>query len=667
MKKLLNLFAVVIIMALTITGCNDDDVKLGTIDVSPDELVEGIAFSVTPDAQNPNIIYLESKMGSNYTPLWEHPQGRSQEKKVTLKIPFDGTYSVTFGVMTRGGVVYGEPYSFKVNDFCADFVNDDLWTYLTGGVGESKTWIYNNGEYGMEATGEVAYADPSTTVEWGNFSFNWDPGKGWTGDANIWGSEMTFKLDGGAFVNILNTYTDGEAAAQKTESGTFMLDVDAKTLSFTDCTLMHTVGWDHMTTTSGWSKGLKILTLTENFLQVAVLRDKDTSGEDPWWLVWNYVSKDWADNYVPEDKPDPVPEIDGDPNDVITTTRSKSWQLSSTAPYDWANLDGGLLNNFTDADSYLSSGWAAYDEEMIAATKFVFTSSGANSGKYTFSSYGNDDIEGEYTIDTNNDIAFDQALNALISYTNFGWDSNMYLTTSAENKLRILKTKTDVMGNVTDMWLACRSAEKDEYMVYHFEVGSGGAPQVDPVKVLTKRISGESSLTYKADLAYPFAWAYKVGSPSTSYSIKPDEAFPDWTGWNPDAYQYVEKVRFTFNADGTMTYINPAGESFTATYKISDGAKTYGVDIIQFNELDAFTSFCYTGPSGWVGFGYNENPDGALANAPTTQGWFELYSWEYDEAGKVSGLWLGMIDQDGDIANGSNLEAQRKVFHFVVE
>ena len=28
---------------------------------------------------------------------------------VDLKIPFEGTYEVTFGVQTRGGYVYGEP------------------------------------------------------------------------------------------------------------------------------------------------------------------------------------------------------------------------------------------------------------------------------------------------------------------------------------------------------------------------------------------------------------------------------------------------------------------------------------------------------------------------------------------------------------------------------
>lgn len=667
MKKLLNLFSLILVFAIAFTSCNDDDTKLGIIDVTPEELVPGISYTITPDASNPNIIYLESKLGPQYTPLWETPQGRSQKEKVTLKLPFNGVYSVQFGVMTRGGAVYGEPHNFTVDDFCADFVNDELWTFLTGGVGNSKVWVYNNGNYGLDATGEMAYADPSTTVEWGNFSYNWDPGKGWTGDSNIFGSTMTFSLDGGANVDIINTYSDGDAVAEKKENGTFMLDVDNHTLTFNDCTLMHPVAYDHMTTTAGWSKDLKILTLTENYLQVAVLRSKDTSGEDPWWLVWNFVSKEWADSYVPAEQPDPVPNIDGDANDIITTTRTKTWTMSLNSPYDWATLEGDLMNNFDGADSYLNSWWAAYDANMVAATGFTFTANGSTGGKYTFSSYGNDDIEGEYTIDANNDITFDQYLSAVISETDFGWLSSMKLTTTADNKLRILKTKTDVLGNVTDMWLGCRAEEKAEYMVYHFEVGAGATPQVDAAKILKDRLTGGSSLTYKVDLPYPFCWGYNVGDAS-SFSIGPNDAFPDWTGWSEAAYQYADKIRFTFNNDGSVTFIDNNGVSTEGTFQIIDGDAGYGVDIVKFNGILVSESepITYTGPGGWVNFNFNENYSGLLANAPTDAGWLELYSWEYGSDGSVSGLWFGII-QAGGVQDGSNLKAERRVFHFVID
>lgn len=53
-------------------------------------------------------------------------------------MPFEGEYEVTFGVQTRGGIVYGNPATFTIDSFYADFVNDDLWTYLTGGVNNEK-------------------------------------------------------------------------------------------------------------------------------------------------------------------------------------------------------------------------------------------------------------------------------------------------------------------------------------------------------------------------------------------------------------------------------------------------------------------------------------------------------------------------------------------------
>ena len=94
-----------------------DEYDLGDKGVTSDDLVEGIAYTITHDSKNPNIVYLESKLGVNYTALWEHPQGRSQEQKVTLKMPFEGTYTVKFGVETRGGVIYGEPTTFDISTF----------------------------------------------------------------------------------------------------------------------------------------------------------------------------------------------------------------------------------------------------------------------------------------------------------------------------------------------------------------------------------------------------------------------------------------------------------------------------------------------------------------------------------------------------------------------
>ena len=72
------------------SACTPDEYEMGSKAFAPEDLVEGVAYSVTHDANNPNIVYLKSLLGPEYTPLWEHPQGRSQEAEVTLQMPFEG-------------------------------------------------------------------------------------------------------------------------------------------------------------------------------------------------------------------------------------------------------------------------------------------------------------------------------------------------------------------------------------------------------------------------------------------------------------------------------------------------------------------------------------------------------------------------------------------------
>lgn len=141
MKKIINklYIACLIITMGLFAACTPDSFELGEKDITVDDLVENMAFSITHDSENPNIVYLKSLLPTSYQVCWEHPQGRSQEREVTLQIPFAGEYTVKFGVQTRSGLVYGNPTTFTVDGFCADFVKDELWTLLSGGVGKSKT------------------------------------------------------------------------------------------------------------------------------------------------------------------------------------------------------------------------------------------------------------------------------------------------------------------------------------------------------------------------------------------------------------------------------------------------------------------------------------------------------------------------------------------------
>lgn len=501
MNKIFKFFITSLMVAIIFASCSPDKYEMSDPDVKSEDLVEGIAFKIEYDKTNPNIVYLTNLMGSRYTPLWKHPQGRSQEQKVTLKMPFAGTYEVTFGVQTQGGLVYGETVTFEIEKFYPEFVNNELWTMISGGVGKSKTWYLDldANEVSRHFAGPLYFF--TGTYSWDNLHtpsgdnyldadpWNWKdaitplagddgnslwywladyPGNKWMCAAADFG-EMTFDLIGGA-----NIHVDQQNYGLGSHNGTYMLDVDKHTISFSDANPLYV---SERTDEISAATQFRILYLSEDFMQIMIV---------PSGTCLNYISKDYRDSWTPPvQTEDPVPPIDGTANDVLTTTKSKAWTLSEIAPYDWTDLNGKLINNFSTQSSYISTGWAAYKKDMIAATKFTFTASNEAGGKFIFSSYGNADVEGTYTLDSKNDIDFGQTLSAVISETNFGWISTAKLETTSENKLRLLKTKTDVFGTITDMWLAQRLTTKDQYMVYHFILSTDNQDANKPGTILS--------------------------------------------------------------------------------------------------------------------------------------------------------------------------------------
>ncbi|PRD45036.1 hypothetical protein C5745_18550 [Sphingobacterium haloxyli] len=449
-------------------GCTPEEFELGDIDVNPQDLVEGIAFKIEHDAENPNIVYLTSLMDDRYTPLWDHPQGRSQERRVTLKIPFEGTYEVKFGVQTRGGIVFGEPATFTIDDFYAGFVDHELWELLSGGVGQEKIWYLDLDEeglsryfvgplffYGMDDSWETVTEGKTVDGD----SWNWKPdykGNSWLMAAGDYGT-MTFSLKDGASVRVNHRMLSNRGI----EQGTYMIDTDNYTMRMNDASPLHNAERDGHVVDWG---NIRILSLTEDYMQLAVIRDKALSGEEPCLLVYNFISKDYKDNWEPGNQPDPEPPYEGNANEDLTTSTStmKKWVLSLNTPYNWTNLAGELLNDWSDPSSYLSSGWAPYDANLIQHISLTLDKTGTNSGRYIFTDGSGGNITGVYTTDEHNNIVFDQ----VISFTLSGW---LALSTTDEGMLRIIDVDRDPTGHVTGLWLGKRDSDKPEYQVYRFE------------------------------------------------------------------------------------------------------------------------------------------------------------------------------------------------------
>ena len=471
MNKLIKVFTLFLI-GLIGYACSPEEHELAQLGADPDDLVEGIAFSIEHDAVNPNIVYLTSLMGGSFTPLWDHPQGRSQAQKVTLKIPFPGTYTVKFGVQTRGGAVFGDEATFTVDDFYAPFVDDELWTLLSGGVNQEKTWYLDLDAEALSRNFLGPLYFYGTNNGWqgacmveGGDCWNWNPdykGNSWLMTAANFGS-MTFDLKGAANVSV----THNTIGARGTETGTYLLDAEAKTLRMTDASPLHDIGRDGQVIDWG---NIQIFSLTEDFMQLGVLRDPALSGEGAVYLVYNFISKDYYDNWMPGEEVEPEPPYTGNLNEDLTTsvTTKKTWTMLLNTPYNWAGLDGAFLNAWNSPADYAASGWAPYDASLISNISLTLDKTSATAGNYEFTDGGGDIIDGSYTVDATNHIVFDQGISINVS-------GFVNLETTSEHKLRLIRTDVDALGNITKMWLGKRDPIKPEYQVFGFEPVAAGS------------------------------------------------------------------------------------------------------------------------------------------------------------------------------------------------
>jgi len=589
MNKIIKLFFSLAVISLILSSCTPDDYNLGTTDVKSEDLVEGIAYTIEHDAQNPNIIYLKSLMGNQYTPVWTHPQGRSQSQIVTLKIPFAGTYEVEFGVETPGGIVYGAKVTFEVADMYAGFISDEVWTMVAGGAGESKTWYLDldadavsrhflgpiyfftntytwdalhtaSGDNYLDATvwkWDEAIA-PLGNEDGSDAEWKWladYPGNTWMCDAADFGT-MTFDLIGGANISV-----DQEAYGLGTYSGSYLLDTENHTIAFTDAYPVHDSNRD---AEMKEATEFRILYLTEDFMQIMVV---------PSGVCYNYISKFFRDNWTPGEEAEPEPSYDGDANSDLTTstTTTKKWTLSLSNPYDWANLDGSLMNGWKTPEDYAATGWAPYDESLIENISLIMTKTGDNSGTYIFTDGNGDETNGSYTIDEKNNIDFGQ----YISFTISGWVS---LATTVENTLRLISTETDALGSITGIWLGQRSTEKDEYSAYHFEPAASQDGTTDPDAALKDLLCAK---IWKLDMD---GTVQPDGDGQGGPITFTDEAY-SWTWWPAPGTHYgagdagADYGTMKFDPDGTVSVNqNVITGGTTESSQTLDGTWTYDPD-----------------------------------------------------------------------------------------
>ncbi|MBP1639471.1 MAG: hypothetical protein H6Q17_1054 [Bacteroidetes bacterium] len=388
MKKILSFFAIAI-GAMLWVSCQSD--------LALETLPATATFQVTQDLTTDpggNTVILKNTT-PNSIPHFDYGSGTSTSQTDTIHFPFAGKYAIKFYACVQGGIVQGVTDTVVVTANNLNYVNDPLWTNLTGGVGKSKVWIPDNGNYGFCA-GFMSYADPSATQAFENYTINWDPGNSNAGATNTdLSGTMTFDLIGGAHLNVVKP---NEPTAST--SGTYFLDATNHTLSTTDVSILRIASL--ISGVTNWTNSVKILELTANQLRIAVLRTDPT--QNVWYEVYNFVSKAYADSYV-------APAVTY--SEPIKTSFTKddlvgTWKYSLNSE-NWVGWEvtgskkgGSLLNNWTTRAAMVSdlTSWGASNAAATFAT--------ADNNVYTFNSDGTCTLNGianSYTV-TNGVISF---------------------------------------------------------------------------------------------------------------------------------------------------------------------------------------------------------------------------------------------------------------------
>jgi len=424
---------------------------------------------------------------------------------------------------------------------------------------------------------------------------------------------MTFSLDGGPFMKVYN------AAGVVQESGAYFLDAAAHTLSSSGATILRPVNYD--ANASNWNANLKVIELTKDRLRIAVFR---TNTEGPWWYVWSFVSKEYADSYVPKNVPDPNPPIDLNGSSVgdlvsVSTSTSKTWVLSADSPFDWTDLQGTLLNGWKTVADYEAAGWTGYvasDRATVIKNKIIFESNGS------VKTINSDGVEASGTYKTSTDgtniITF-AGINPSFKIGS-SWAT---VGTTAQNQWKIVKTA--VTGStVTDIWFGKRDEVKKEYMVFHFVLQQGS---VDPIeenkKLIIQALTNGSSRKFKVSDSWHVDWLKDdlTGGWTSATTFGNDFVSNGWI-WTAAVKAGLQEPTLTFTktASGGVT-VTKVQDGVTTTAPVTIDAEKNTLEIDM--DLIAFTD-----SASWLP---TKGPKWFICKVPLT-------------SIATDGLWLGKLD-----------------------
>jgi hypothetical protein len=272
---------------------------------------------------------------------------------------------------------------------------------------------------------------------------------------------MTFSLKGGPFFRNEKLIEGGVK-----ENGSFSLNIATKTLTLNGATILRSYkpSKNGLTGVSNWSK-YDIIEVSENSLRLGVLRDKDVDGEGPAILVYNFISKEYSDNWVPiETGPDEGFNPNFKRGELLnmlagSSASGRMWLLDGSGnAVDWIGKGKGWTKSSDDSRDW---GWNESWDLVAGKSWILFDRLGGQNytrnqnGVYT---------RGQFTInEETNEVTL--VGNTLIQNP----DSWMNPTQHVFKVVKAFPGKEASKG----IWFGTSyTAEKDEWFAFHYVLGS---------------------------------------------------------------------------------------------------------------------------------------------------------------------------------------------------
>ena len=581
-----------------VASCSPEDFGFGKKTYSPEDLVEGKAYTVTVEG---NVLKLESKI-SDATPLWVTPIGRSQEQSLSVELPFAGEYEVTFGVETPGGIVYGDPYKITLSQNDFSLLSDNKWFYLadkdyktgdplpsaeTLAKGISKKWYPCDANYGVgQCTAPVMYIAPydpdgdgkGFTAEekddknvayrdivfgTGNWAPNWDPGfQSWLVPENdpYMDSYMTFSMD--AQNGCVATMYRGESGTKGTSTGTnmvgkFNMNLNDKTkplITFTDCYSMHNVGFDEVC--SNYTQDIQIVELTPYVLQLVTKR---TNSEGNWYICWNFVSEDVIKTHgqcIPKSeqgliekvKPQ-LPTFENIHTDLFTADingdkyvgSKMTFNLDSENPYDfkWWNGSPDVKAWENVIGGKYNTTWApALDDKALDG--FELTISKKSDGGYAFEC---GDVDGDVEI-TENTLTFSKEI-------------TVFAVSSDKRTIELKGKKFYILGNSADdqsLTIGIPESKDENGMVNSYLVANLAYKKIATGPVGPTKVAFDNSLIHEEGYSWIENGCLRIG-------------FHHYDETGKGLFKDVKSVKLKKNQTITVTFKIKGGVTWSKTPK----------------------------------------------------------------------------------------------------